>query len=368
MKFQRVQQELFDALRQWDQVLVFTQYTNTLDFLREQMVHAFGSRLGCYSGRGGEVWSNTTNSWVGMSKERIQELFAKGDIKVLLCTNAAAEGLNLRNCGLVFNYDMPWNPMKVKQRIGRVDRIGQKRETVEIRHYFYNDTVEAQIYNVLGDRIGWFETIVGELQSILYSAQMLIQQAGMTACGERKDVLAQGLKALESEHEDLKKMPSPLSYRAAAEDPPIASAPVDGSQVEDTIVGRQPWSDILSPGPEPHLFDIAAGQQQVTVAFRPDKMDSGPSDVSLCSYGSPLWGRVTGLASPISRADIIRMTASGKNQDVGYYACTKGKWESVANLKDLDKRLQQPSLGPEGDKESVRNRFEDEVRKAPGRL
>ena len=58
----------------------------------------------------------------------------------------------------------------------------------------------------------------------------------------------------------------------------------------------------------------------------------------------------------------------GKTQDVGYYAWTKGKWESVANLKDLDKRLQQPSLGSEGDKESVRNRFEDEVRKAPGRL
>jgi superfamily II DNA or RNA helicase len=364
-KFLRVQQDLSDALRQWDQVLVFTQYTDTLDFLREQMVHAFGSRLGCYSGRGGEVWNGTTNSWVGMSKERIQEVFAKGDIKILLCTDAAAEGLNFQNCGLIFNYDMPWNPMKVEQRIGRVDRIGQRRETVEIRHYFYNDTVEAQIYNVLGDRIGWFETIVGELQPILHSTQRLIQQAAMTSREQRGDVIALGIQELDNEHSELQMRPSPMRYHLEANTPPSASAPVDGKQIEDTIVDRQPWRDTISTTSAPHLFDVANVEGHISLTFRPDALDSAPLDASLCSYGVPLWETLIGLASPISRGDIIRMTGTGTLQEVGYYTWAKGKWESVANLKDLDKRLQQPSKSFEGDMELLRSRFQDEVEKPP---
>ncbi len=163
-KFVALRDRLREVLYRWDQVLVFTQYTDTLDFLRHEVLPAFGSRLGCYSGRGGEVWDTSQQKWVGTSKERIQQHFAEGQLKVLLCTEAAGEGLNLQNCGVVINYDMPWNPMKVEQRIGRVDRIGQRRREVFVMHLFYERTVEAQVYRALGERIGWFETVVGELQ------------------------------------------------------------------------------------------------------------------------------------------------------------------------------------------------------------
>ena len=103
----------------------------------------------------------------GMNKDRLQREFAEGQIKVLVCTDAAAEGLNLQNCGSMINYDMPWNPMKVEQRIGRIDRIGQRRPKVRARHFMYSGTVESDVYSALGDRIDWFETVVGDLQPIL---------------------------------------------------------------------------------------------------------------------------------------------------------------------------------------------------------
>src|SRR5208337_1888785 len=83
------------------------------------------------------------------------------EVKILLCTESASEGLNLQTCGVLINYDMPWNPMRVEQRIGRIDRIGQVYPRVWVRNYFYDQTVEATIYQRLDDRISSFENVVG---------------------------------------------------------------------------------------------------------------------------------------------------------------------------------------------------------------
>src|SRR5438309_1636968 len=116
----------------------------------------------CNSGRGGERWQE--GKWVTVSKETIKTAFRSSqEVKVLLCTESASEGLNLQTCGVLINYDMPWNPMRVEQRIGRIDRIGQTYERVWIRNYFYGDTVEALVYQRLGDRIDWFQTVIGDL-------------------------------------------------------------------------------------------------------------------------------------------------------------------------------------------------------------
>lgn len=76
-------------------VLVFTQYTDTMDFLREQLRQSYGSQVACYSGRGGERWDGVM--WTPVTKEEIKNAFREGkEIKVLLCTEAASEGLNLQ--------------------------------------------------------------------------------------------------------------------------------------------------------------------------------------------------------------------------------------------------------------------------------
>ena len=101
-KLERVLSAIDDELRRADQIIVFTQYTDTMDSLRDHLKPTYGNTLGCYSGRGGEQWDSETMLWRGMSKERLQREFSEGRIKVLVCTDAAAEGLNLQNCGSMF--------------------------------------------------------------------------------------------------------------------------------------------------------------------------------------------------------------------------------------------------------------------------
>ena len=79
---------------------------------------------------------------------------------MLLCSDSAAEGRNFQFCGALVNYDMPWNPMRVEQRIGRIDRIGQRNPNIQIVNLHYANTVEADVYQDAGDRIKLFESVV----------------------------------------------------------------------------------------------------------------------------------------------------------------------------------------------------------------
>ena len=106
-------------LNQRESAIVFTQYTDTMDYLRENLQQLYGSQVACYSGRGGELYQ--AGEWQGLPKEEIKKQFREGTIKILLCTESASEGLNLQTCGVLINYDLPWNPMRVEQRIGRID-------------------------------------------------------------------------------------------------------------------------------------------------------------------------------------------------------------------------------------------------------
>ena len=148
------------------QVMVFTQYTDTMDFLRN-VLRTRGYRLLCFSGRGGEISTGNHDQWRIIDREQVKRRFRDGDADLLLCTDAAAEGLNFQFCGALINYDMPWNPMRVEQRIGRIDRVGQRHATIRVVNLHYEGTVETAVYGALRSRIGLFEQIVGRLQPIL---------------------------------------------------------------------------------------------------------------------------------------------------------------------------------------------------------
>ena len=157
------------------QAMVFTQYTATMDFLREAFLQDTDVKLMCFSGRGGEVPSGD-GSWHQISRDDAKQRFRNREADVLFCTDAAAEGLNFQFCGALINYDMPWNPMKVEQRIGRIDRLGQQHEKVRIVNLHYEGTVEADVYRALRKRINLFESVVGRLQPILAQVSQTIVQ------------------------------------------------------------------------------------------------------------------------------------------------------------------------------------------------
>lgn len=166
-KVQRLKDVLIE-LREigYTQVMVFTQYTDTMDFLRTEISQLPAVRPMCFSGRGGEIPS-ADGTWGKVTRDEAKRRFKEGLANVLLCTDAAAEGLNFQFCGAMVNYDMPWNPMRVEQRIGRIDRLGQEHPTIRIINLHYDGTVETDVYRALRSRIGLFQSVIGRLQPIL---------------------------------------------------------------------------------------------------------------------------------------------------------------------------------------------------------
>lgn len=177
-KATRLVRDVADALLTEPSVVVFTQYTDTLDYVRERLVLAGHTAVACYSGRGGELYNPSSKAWETRTKSEIKQMFREGFITVLMGTDAMSEGLNLQTSGRVINYDVPWNLMRVEQRIGRVDRIGG-RETVRVTNYFYANTVEQRVYDgILGDYED-FTDIVGNAQPVLGDIERSIEQLAL---------------------------------------------------------------------------------------------------------------------------------------------------------------------------------------------
>src|SRR5690349_8183309 len=178
--------------------MVFTQFTDTMDFLRTKLSRDGKVRSMCFSGRGGEV-AKTDGTWQVISRDDVKKKFRAGRADVLLCTDAAAEGLNFQSCGALLNYDMPWNPMRVEQRIGRIDRLGQAYPDIRIVNLHYADTVETDLYVALRHRIGLFQQMVGGLQPILARMPALIAERVLTGRGRGEDARHDAVREIEAE-------------------------------------------------------------------------------------------------------------------------------------------------------------------------
>src|SRR5690606_11588693 len=105
---------------------------------------------------------------MGKEKDEIIRSFATGDgPSVLLSSEVGSEGIDLQFCRFVVNYDLPWNPMRVEQRIGRLDRLGQEAERISIINMVVDNTIEDRILLRLYDRINVFRESIGDLEDIL---------------------------------------------------------------------------------------------------------------------------------------------------------------------------------------------------------
>jgi hypothetical protein len=178
-KFDAFQHRLAAVVAEGHRVIVFTQYLDTLDFIRNQLVARNGNRMACYSGRGGEIWDPVENAWRVVDKAEIKARSRREHphaMQMLLGTDAASEGLNLQQFSALINYDLPWNPMRVEQRIGRIDRIGQEAPTVKILNLYIQGTIEEDAYYTLRHRIGAFEEVIGPLQPILAEMPRIFRQ------------------------------------------------------------------------------------------------------------------------------------------------------------------------------------------------
>ena len=90
-----------------------------------------------------------------------------GDLKLLLGTDAASEGLNLQRLGTLINIDLPWNPTRLEQRKGRIQRIGQARDEIWIANLRYRGSVEDRVHQVLADRLESIHQLFGQIPDTL---------------------------------------------------------------------------------------------------------------------------------------------------------------------------------------------------------
>ena len=145
-------------------ILLFTQFRDTQSWLSEHLQRS-GHFVTELFGQDGHL---------GDRGRRLEEFQQQGQ-GILLCTETASESLNLQFCSAVVNYDIPWNPMTLEQRAGRIDRIGQERSVVDVINLFYENTAEHDAYKAVErrfkgivDNVGAYPPIIAaNIQSII---------------------------------------------------------------------------------------------------------------------------------------------------------------------------------------------------------
>lgn len=149
--------------------ILFSQYYDTVRWIGDELAKREEFRdldIGLYAG------SNRSGLWRNGRFERcdrndLKTRVRSGELKLLLGTDAASEGLNLQRLGTLINIDLPWNPTRLEQRKGRIQRIGQARNEIWIANLRYRDSVEDRVHQVLADRLEAIHGLFGQIPDTL---------------------------------------------------------------------------------------------------------------------------------------------------------------------------------------------------------
>ena len=175
------------------------------------------------------MWQH--GEWQPASKAEIAQRLADGKLRVLVCTDAASEGLNLQAASALINYDLPWNPSKVEQRIGRIDRIGQRQPVLPVRNLFLADSVDTAVYGALRLRCGLFERFVGHMQPVLALAHKRLRE------GLRRGELGEFIRQLEQEEQKAREDAAVVYAFPTSEAHPVpkTESPVTREDIEGAL-------------------------------------------------------------------------------------------------------------------------------------
>lgn len=134
-------------------VIIFSQYYDTAKWLADLLASRYPEEVvGLYAGAGRSRLYQRGDS-VSVERETLKRMVAEHQIRIMVATDAACEGLNLQTLGTLINVDLPWNPTRLEQRIGRIKRFGQRRETVDMLNLVFEQTVDEKIYERLSERM-----------------------------------------------------------------------------------------------------------------------------------------------------------------------------------------------------------------------
>jgi superfamily II DNA or RNA helicase len=339
-----------------EQMVVFTRFKDTLDDIVTRL-RAIDPRLliGTYSGQGGQYVNPATRAWIGVEREDIKHRFMRGEIDILVCTDAAAEGLNLQNANLLINYDLPWNPMKVEQRIGRIDRIGQKHETVHVLNLCYADSAEHIVYGRLLERLSQAGLIVGAQQLSLLpvteqefedlAAARLLEAELMERAERRAREADERQRRMEMPARDLVEIYERLDAQAAAN-----GAPVTLDDIWLTIkssgylrsLGCRVLPDDTSRVIElNHIPGIPDGTALTASRLAFERGLPGVSGLAFATYGDPAFDAILVMTAaaglpPGIRRITVPIPGADAAELVGYVVMARDKNGSVLPTVLLD--------------------------------
>ena len=263
----------------YGRAMVFSQFWDTQEWLRERLTRLHPHRnLAGLSGNEDWVYDPNAGSYLATSRADVMRRFREEPECILLCTDTAAESLNFQFCSAIINYDIPWNPMRLEQRIGRIDRIGQPKAEIRVIHLFYKDTAEYDAHVAMSERIDSFTENVGSLQPILdANIERIIRESSVE----------------EKSAEDVRTAVNSLTA-------------VGGFDLDDLAASA---ADIQDPAPRLHMNDLSY------ILSHPEWM---PDGFRVQPEGSDHW-RVTGPDSPAASVTTSRQAHEYAASSVGFF-------------------------------------------------
>jgi SNF2 family DNA or RNA helicase len=185
-----------------EKVLIFTFFRGTAEYLEQRLIKTGISALRI----DGSVQSKPRNPSQDERGQRMRRFREDPNALVLVSTEVGSEGLDFQFCSHLVNYDLPWNPMVLEQRIGRIDRFGQGNKVVNILNMVVRGSVEDRILDRLYSRIGIFERSLGRLEAILGETASKLTKAfidGELTAEEAERRLQESVEAIERREHDL---------------------------------------------------------------------------------------------------------------------------------------------------------------------
>ncbi len=147
--------------------IIFSQYFDTAKWIAENLSKEFdGETIGLYAG-GDKSGIFIDGVFKRKDKEELKAMVKSRDLRILVGTDSASEGLNLQTLGSLINIDLPWNPTRLEQRKGRIQRIGQVHDTIFVYNMRYKDSVEDRVHNLLSQRLRNIYNVFGQLPDVL---------------------------------------------------------------------------------------------------------------------------------------------------------------------------------------------------------
>lgn len=146
-------------------ILIFSRFTSTTNYIVQSLIKK-GYVIGQYQGNSKRI-HYSTETFDELSKEEISLKFKNKAFKILVCSDAASEGLNLQTASVLINIDVPWNPARLLQRFGRIDRFGQKASQLYFYNLIYPNSIEDRMYSRLHGRNIQFREILGNTPEVV---------------------------------------------------------------------------------------------------------------------------------------------------------------------------------------------------------